>query len=239
MSYRIRRGYRRHLRGFLRPGRSDGPPGDIEGPVDAAGTRPRGHCRAGRARQPVRHPAAGHRLFHPRHDRRHQFGDPAQGHSPLPVHHRELRRRAGSGAPQDARPVSPDVAAGRAADHARSRAAGAPAHPGRRHRGDAARSCEPAPRARPGDRTRRRGHRAGAAPLLSQPGARTRGRAPDRPMGAGPAGVLLERRLADHPRIRAHRHGHHPWLRAAARGALPDRPAGRPETGRRRQPKPW
>ena len=140
-----------------------------------------------------------------------------------------------AGAPQDARPVSPHVEAGRAADHARPRAAGAPAHPGRRHRRNAARSCEPAPRARPGDRAGRRGHRAGAAAFLSQSGARAGGRAPDRPMGAGPAGVLLERRLADHPRIRAHRHRHHPRLRAAARGALPDGPAGGPETGRRRR----
>ena len=83
-------------------------------------------------------------------------------------------------------------------------------------------------RARPGDGARRRRDRAGAAAFLSQSGARARGRAADRPVGAEDARVLLQRRVADHPRVRAHRHGHDPRLRAAAGGALPDGPAGAP-----------
>ena len=44
---------------------------------------------------------------------------------------------------------------------------------------------------------------------------------------AAPASrVLLQRGLADHPRIRAHHHGHDPRLRAAARGALSRLAAG-------------
>ena len=60
---------------------------------------------------------------------------------------------------------------------------------------------QPAPRARPGRRAGRRGDRPGAAAFLSQSGPRTGGPAADRPMGAANAGVLLQRRVADHSRI--------------------------------------
>ena len=89
----------------------------------------------------------------------------------------------------------------------------------------------------------RRGQRAGgAARRRSRPGAEgvviallhsyrnpahERGAGRPERVGARPAGVLLERGLADHPRIRAHHHRHHRRLCAAPRRALPAAPCNR------------
>ena len=232
-------GRRRHVHRFLRIRRAHQRPSYPEGALHPGPARRRGHGGHRGAREALRRRARERHLLHPRHHGGRKHGDPAQGREAVPLHHHELRGRPRSGAAQDAGPLRSAFPAPRPPGVEGPGDPRQRAHARRRHRGPAGRRGERRGGAGARARDRRRGHRGRLHQRVPQPRERTRREGHDRAPRPGAAGLLLERRVVHHPRVRTHHHRRHPRLRAAPRGALPRPPCSAPSPRPGCRPSRW